>query len=450
MTSGVPVAASAEMRIGGPLARAALRVVVIAAPGRVVATEATPQAGVQAVATRAVAGATRAAPAVAGRLVVMRVEAAGRAEAMRAVRAAGGPEVATGAERQVVAPAAIDPRRVVRSGGTPAAVERAADTRAAGPEARMTRRSAAAVVTGSARAPVLAGMSRLRVDSTDRAAAIRADRAMAVIKVVRALGVPTRAGRAPADTRADPAVAPDTRVDPAVAPDTRVDPAVAPDTRVDPAVAPDTRVDPAVAPDTRADPAVAPDTRADPAVAPDTRADPAVAIKAGLTAVSRSGRVVIRQSQAATTQPTAAGRAAPVVKGDPAGLSNGPTGRGQVRQGAPTVPCGEGSPEAAVGTATGRASSETPPIVDGPAARTVAADPPAGDRGATTMTLRWDRGERDDRRLWRAAEISAGEGPSAEPLPPAAISGTPRPGVVRPDRSVRSPSAHPTLSGASR
>jgi hypothetical protein len=414
------VAASAEMRIGGPLARAALRVVVIAAPGRVVATEATPQAGVQAVATRAVAGATRAAPAVAGRLVVMRVEAAGRAEAMRAVRAAGGPEVATGAERQVVAPAAIDPRRVVRSGGTPAAVERAADTRAAGPEARMTRRSAAAVVTGSARAPVLAGMSRLRVDSTDRAAAIRADRAMAVIKVVRALGVPTRAGRAPADTRADPAVAPDTRVDPAVAPDTR------------------------------ADPAVAPDTRADPAVAPDTRADPAVAIKAGLTAVSRSGRVVIRQSQAATTQPTAAGRAAPVVKGDPAGLSNGPTGRGQVRQGAPTVPCGEGSPEAAVGTATGRASSETPPIVDGPAARTVAADPPAGDRGATTMTLRWDRGERDDRRLWRAAEISAGEGPSAEPLPPAAISGTPRPGVVRPDRSVRSPSAHPTLSGASR
>jgi hypothetical protein len=420
MTSGVPVAASAEMRIGGPLARAALRVVVIAAPGRVVATEATPQAGVQAVATRAVAGATRAAPAVAGRLVVMRVEAAGRAQAMRAVRAAGGPEVATGAERQVVAPAAIDPRRVVRSGGTPAAVERAADTRAAGPEARMTRRSAAAVVTGSARAPVLAGMSRLRVDSTDRAAAIRADRAMAVIKVVRALGVPTRAGRAPADTRADPAVAPDTRVDPAVAPDTRVDPAVAPD------------------------------TRADPAVAPDTRADPAVAIKAGLTAVSRSGRVVIRQSQAATTQPTAAGRAAPVVKGDPAGLSNGPTGRGQVRQGAPTVPCGEGSPEAAVGTATGRASSETPPIVDGPAARTVAADPPAGDRGATTMTLRWDRGERDDRRLWRAAEISAGEGPSAEPLPPAAISGTPRPGVVRPDRSVRSPSAHPTLSGASR
>jgi hypothetical protein len=420
MTSGVPVAASAEMRIGGPLARAALRVVVIAAPGRVVATEATPQAGVQAVATRAVAGATRAAPAVAGRLVVMRVEAAGRAQAMRAVRAAGGPEVATGAERQVVAPAAIDPRRVVRSGGTPAAVERAADTRAAGPEARMTRRSAAAVVTGSARAPVLAGMSRLRVDSTDRAAAIRADRAMAVIKVVRALGVPTRAGRAPADTRADPAVAPDTRVDPAVAPDTR------------------------------ADPAVAPDTRADPAVAPDTRADPAVAIKAGLTAVSRSGRVVIRQSQAATTQPTAAGRAAPVVKGDPAGLSNGPTGRGQVRQGAPTVPCGEGSPEAAVGTATGRASSETPPIVDGPAARTVAADPPAGDRGATTMTLRWDRGERDDRRLWRAAEISAGEGPSAEPLPPAAISGTPRPGVVRPDRSVRSPSAHPTLSGASR
>jgi len=394
------VAASAEMRIGGPLARAALRVVVIAAPGRVVATEATPQAGVQAVATRAVAGATRAAPAVAGRLVVMRVEAAGRAEAMRAVRAAGGPEVATGAERQVVAPAAIDPRRVVRSGGTPAAVERAADTRAAGPEARMTRRSAAAVVTGSAGAPVLAGMSRLRVDSTDRAAAIRADRAMAVIKVVRALGVPTRAGRAPADTRADPAVAPD--------------------------------------------------TRADPAVAPDTRADPAVAIKAGLTAVSRSGRVVIRQSQAATTQPTAAGRAAPVVKGDPAGLSNGPTGRGQVRQGAPTVPCGEGSPEAAVGTATGRASSETPPIVDGPAARTVAADPPAGDRGATTMTLRWDRGERDDRRLWRAAEISAGEGPSAEPLPPAAISGTPRPGVVRPDRSVRSPSAHPTLSGASR
>jgi hypothetical protein len=420
MTSGVPVAASAEMRIGGPLARAALRVVVIAAPGRVVATEATPQAGVQAVATRAVAGATRAAPAVAGRLVVMRVEAAGRAQAMRAVRAAGGPEVATGAERQVVAPAAIDPRRVVRSGGTPAAVERAADTRAAGPEARMTRRSAAAVVTGSAGAPVLAGMSRLRVDSTDRAAAIRADRAMAVIKVVRALGVPTRAGRAPADTRADPAVAPDTRVDPAVAPDTR------------------------------ADPAVAPDTRADPAVAPDTRADPAVAIKAGLTAVSRSGRVVIRQSQAATTQPTAAGRAAPVVKGDPAGLSNGPTGRGQVRQGAPTVPCGEGSPEAAVGTATGRASSETPPIVDGPAARTVAADPPAGDRGATTMTLRWDRGERDDRRLWRAAEISAGEGPSAEPLPPAAISGTPRPGVVRPDRSVRSPSAHPTLSGASR
>ena len=410
MTSGVPVAASAEMRIGGPLARAALRVVVIAAPGRVVATEATPQAGVQAVATRAVAGATRAAPAVAGRLVVMRVEAAGRAQAMRAVRAAGGPEVATGAERQVVAPAAIDPRRVVRSGGTPAAVERAADTRAAGPEARMTRRSAAAVVTGSAGAPVLAGMSRLRVDSTDRAAAIRADRAMAVIKVVRALGVPTRAGRAPADTRADPAVAPDTRVDPAVAPD----------------------------------------TRADPAVAPDTRADPAVAIKAGLTAVSRSGRVVIRQSQAATTQPTAAGRAAPVVKGDPAGLSNGPTGRGQVRQGAPTVPCGEGSPEAAVGTATGRASSETPPIVDGPAARTVAADPPAGDRGATTMTLRWDRGERDDRRLWRAAEISAGEGPSAEPLPPAAISGTPRPGVVRPDRSVRSPSAHPTLSGASR